>query len=81
MRRDEQRLQDILEALSKIKKFAVEGREAFEADERTQVWMASSTGRSRSTTDQTSSRRHSDITRFSGSAVRRIRSAAVLPDA
>ncbi|HSS51932.1 MAG TPA: DUF86 domain-containing protein [Thermoanaerobaculia bacterium] len=39
MRRDEQRLQDILEAISKIEKFAREGRTAFEEDERTQVWM------------------------------------------
>lgn len=39
MRRDEQRLQDILEAISKIEKFASEGRAAFEEDERTQVWM------------------------------------------
>ena len=39
MRRDEQRLQDILEAISKIEKFAREGRAAFEEDERTQVWM------------------------------------------
>jgi uncharacterized protein with HEPN domain len=39
VRRDEQRLQDILEAISKIERFARDGRAAFEADERTQVWM------------------------------------------
>ena len=39
MRRDEQRLQDILEAISKIERFARDGRASFEADERTQIWM------------------------------------------
>jgi uncharacterized protein with HEPN domain len=39
VRRDEQRLQDILEAIAMIEKFATEGRAAFEEDERTQVWM------------------------------------------
>jgi uncharacterized protein with HEPN domain len=39
VRRDELRLRDILEAIEKIGRFASEGREAFEADERTQVWM------------------------------------------
>ena len=39
MRRDEQRLQDILEAIAKIERFAREGRAAFDADERTQVWI------------------------------------------
>lgn len=39
MRPDEQRLQDILEAISKIEKFASEGRASFEAEERNQVWM------------------------------------------
>ena len=39
MRRDEQRLRDILEAIEKIDRFAAEGRAAFEADERTQVWI------------------------------------------
>jgi uncharacterized protein with HEPN domain len=34
VRRDEQRLQDILEVISKIEKFAGEGRTAFEEDER-----------------------------------------------
>jgi uncharacterized protein with HEPN domain len=39
VRRDEQRLQDILEAIEKIDRFAGEGRAAFDADERTQVWI------------------------------------------
>ena len=39
MRRDEQRLQDILEAIAKIELFSGDGREAFDEDERTQVWM------------------------------------------
>ncbi len=38
MRRDEQRLRDILEAIAKIERFSQEGRDAFEADERTQIW-------------------------------------------
>lgn len=38
MRRDEQRLRDILEAIAKIEQFAGSGRSAFDADERTQVW-------------------------------------------
>jgi uncharacterized protein with HEPN domain len=39
VRRDEQRLQDILEAIEKIDRFAGEGRAAFDVDERTQVWI------------------------------------------
>jgi len=39
MRDDVARLQDILEAIQKIEQFAVEGRAAFDADERTQVWV------------------------------------------
>lgn len=39
MRRDEQRLRDILEAIEKIDRYAKEGRAAFETDERTQVWI------------------------------------------
>jgi uncharacterized protein with HEPN domain len=38
VRRDEQRLQDILEAIAKIERFTGNGRTAFDADERTQVW-------------------------------------------
>jgi uncharacterized protein with HEPN domain len=38
VRRDDQRLQDILEAIAKIERFAADGRAAFDADERTQVW-------------------------------------------
>jgi uncharacterized protein with HEPN domain len=38
VRRDEQRLRDILEAIAKIERFAGGGRAAFDADERTQVW-------------------------------------------
>jgi uncharacterized protein with HEPN domain len=38
VRRDEQRLRDILEAIAKIERFAQDGRGAFDADERTQVW-------------------------------------------
>ena len=39
VRRDEQRLHDILEAIEKIDRYAKEGRAAFEEDERTQVWI------------------------------------------
>jgi len=39
VRRDEQRLRDILEAIAKIDQFAGEGRAAFDTDERTQVWI------------------------------------------
>ncbi len=39
MRRDEQRLHDILEAIEKIDRYASEGRAAFDEDERTQVWI------------------------------------------
>jgi uncharacterized protein with HEPN domain len=39
VRRDEQRLRDILEAIEKIDRYAAEGHAAFEADERTQVWI------------------------------------------
>jgi uncharacterized protein with HEPN domain len=39
VRRDEQRLRDILEAIDKVGRFAAEGRAAFDADERTQIWI------------------------------------------
>jgi len=39
VRRDEQRLQDILEAIDKIQRIAADGREAFDADEMRQVWI------------------------------------------
>jgi uncharacterized protein with HEPN domain len=39
MRRDSQRLQDILEAIEKIERIAARGRAAFEADEMSQVWI------------------------------------------
>jgi len=38
MRDDAGRLQDILEAIDKIQKYACRGREAFETDELLQVW-------------------------------------------
>lgn len=39
MRRDEQRLVDILEAMEKIESAAAKGRTAFEQDEMIQVWV------------------------------------------
>jgi uncharacterized protein with HEPN domain len=39
MRDDSERLQDILEAIVQIEKYAVRGREEFERDELLQVWM------------------------------------------
>lgn len=39
MRRDEERLADILAAIDKIERFTREGRSAFDEDERTQVWV------------------------------------------
>lgn len=39
MRRDLQRLQDILEAIERIERMAAKGREAFEQDEMIQVWI------------------------------------------
>ena len=39
MRRDEQRLHDILEAIERIDRFTGQGRSLFDADERTQVWV------------------------------------------
>lgn len=39
MRRDEQRLADILEAIGKVENVAARGRAAFDNDEMTQVWV------------------------------------------
>jgi uncharacterized protein with HEPN domain len=39
MRRDRERLQDMLTAIADIGRYAVRGREAFEAEELIQVWM------------------------------------------
>ena len=39
MRRDAQRLRDILEAIERIERAADRGRAAFEADEMVQVWI------------------------------------------
>lgn len=39
MRRDEQRLRDILEAITKIQRVATEGQEAFSEEEMHQVWV------------------------------------------
>ena len=39
MRDDAERLQDILEAIAQIEKYAARGPEAFERDELIQVWM------------------------------------------
>lgn len=39
MRRDEQRLRDILDAIGRIERAATRGREDFDSDELVQVWM------------------------------------------
>lgn len=39
MRDDGARLQDILEAIARIEKYATRGREAFECDELVQIWV------------------------------------------
>jgi uncharacterized protein with HEPN domain len=39
MRDDRERLQDILEAIEKIEKYAVRGRHAFDTDELIQSWV------------------------------------------
>jgi len=39
VRRDEQRLRDILDAIDRIERAATRGRAAFDADELVQVWM------------------------------------------
>lgn len=39
MRDDRERLQDILDAITRIEKYAVRGREAFENDELIQTWV------------------------------------------
>jgi uncharacterized protein with HEPN domain len=39
VRRDEQRLHDILDAMGRIERAATRGRGAFDADELVQVWM------------------------------------------
>lgn len=39
MRSDRERLQDVLNAIASIERYASSGRAAFDADERNQVWM------------------------------------------
>ena len=39
MRRDQQRLEDILEAIERIEKYASGGRSAFDRDELVQTWI------------------------------------------
>lgn len=39
MRRERERLLDILEAIERIEKYAEEGKEAFESDELIQTWI------------------------------------------
>ena len=39
MRDEEERLQDILEAISQIEKYAVRGQEEFQQNELVQVWI------------------------------------------
>ena len=39
MRRDRQRLEDILEAIERIEKYASGGRESFDRDELVQTWV------------------------------------------
>lgn len=39
MRSDEERLQDILEAITRIQRYAVQGRPAFDQDELIQTWI------------------------------------------
>ncbi len=39
MRSDDERLQDILEAIERIKRYAVQGRSAFEQNELIQTWI------------------------------------------
>lgn len=39
MREDRRRLEDILEAINQIEKYANRGRQAFESDEMLQVWI------------------------------------------
>ncbi len=39
MRRDRQRLEDILEAIERIEKYASGGRESFDRDELVQTWI------------------------------------------
>lgn len=39
MRKDRERLEDILEAISQIEKYAIEGKEKFDQDELIQTWI------------------------------------------
>ena len=39
MRDPKERLRDILDAIARIERYAARGREAFDRDELTQVWM------------------------------------------
>lgn len=39
MRDDQERLQDILEAIARIEKYTAQGRKAFERDELVQTWV------------------------------------------
>lgn len=40
MRRDRQRLEDVLEAIERIEKYSRDGRAAFDRDELVQTWVA-----------------------------------------
>lgn len=39
MRSDHERLQDILEAIAQVEKYAIRGQEAFQQDELIQIWI------------------------------------------
>jgi len=39
MRNDEERLQDILEAIAQIEKYAIQGKEEFQNNELVQIWI------------------------------------------
>jgi uncharacterized protein with HEPN domain len=39
MRQDGERLQDILEAIGQIERYALRGKDAFQTDELVQIWM------------------------------------------
>lgn len=39
MRRDDQRLRDILESIERIERFTTGGRDAFDAEELVQIWV------------------------------------------
>ncbi|VEN72944.1 conserved hypothetical protein [Candidatus Desulfarcum epimagneticum] len=39
MKKDKERIEDILEAIDRIERYFLKGREAFDADELIQIWM------------------------------------------